>query len=83
MKLISDKRLLKNKNKPVLIRFLDHAMNSEAVPCAVVGFLIGVDEVSVRVVSWLSGFEDVESMNSNSETFSIVKSTITELKFLK
>ncbi len=74
---------MKKKPKVVKIDFLDHSQTtggiSRSIPCTVYGLLYATTKTEYLIVTWLcEGNIDVQ----NSDTYSIVKKTVTSMKVL-
>lgn len=58
------------------IRFLDHAMGNDVLPCEVCGWVLKEDEYSITITVWNLDIDDEEVKNANTEPIALIKSCI-------
>ena len=67
----------------VRVAFLDHCMTQgddlSPIPCEVIGYLIKKDKLCLYIASWVC---DQTIDSSDTECYSILRSTITRLQYL-
>lgn len=79
-KQIKWKLVEKHLNKPVIVTFDDHADGFNLVFCKVIGWLGEIEDKHIMIVTWDVPEEEGDSRTQNMEAFTIVKSTIYDIK---
>jgi len=69
-------------NKLILVRFWDHTNSKELVLTKVCGWVTNVDIENITVCVWDLETKDKDLKEQNQDLYSIIKSSITDLKIL-
>lgn len=82
MKKINWKKVHKNLRNPIIVKFWDHASKSTPILCNVIGFLFVDEDLFIQLVTWDCPSLYGDDRLCNMEYVSILKSTITDIKYL-
>lgn len=70
--------------KPIIAEFTDHTSGAtQLMPCKAIGWLLLSDDKKIVICSWDICSKDINERIGNWETYTIIKSAITNITLLK